>query len=221
MLDEVPSHFSQWAPGQDGARSCEDSDAHVQKVQLEVMRANIHVTHLWLQSIILDQIEALQRSDAAASTPVPDSMVSWTEREDICRPLLHVLHSVSDTSLEPNGHHLVSAFETSETRERWRYHKTSPFRLIRADLFLSCFLQTYETRDVAVSLLTCPFDQQDKVSVRASQHLRQFTATFIAFRWEREDKHHEFAKLGRHRSPSPLNVQNQNTTAHGGYSQKE
>jgi hypothetical protein len=36
-------------------------------------------------------------------------------------------------------------------------------------------LQTYKVRDVAVSLLTCPFESYEEASKRASEYLRDFT----------------------------------------------
>ncbi|KAH7025703.1 uncharacterized protein B0I36DRAFT_293333 [Microdochium trichocladiopsis] len=75
-------------------------------IQRESIRANIHVTHLWLQSALLDQIDALQQQQ---QQPViaTTGHVSWDEREDICRQLLHTVHSISFSGLEANGLSLV------------------------------------------------------------------------------------------------------------------
>ena len=81
MLDTIPRELRQWP-----------SLSHSTK-QIASIRANLHVTHLWLQSILLDQLEGEQ--------------VQWAEREDISRQLLHVLHNIPHESLEPNGLHLV------------------------------------------------------------------------------------------------------------------
>lgn len=77
MLDSIPQDLRQWGT----------ASGH-----LATIRANLHVTHLWLQSILFDQLE----------------QVEWAEREDISRQLLHVLHSIPHQNLEPNGLHLVS-----------------------------------------------------------------------------------------------------------------
>ena len=105
MLDDLPRQLRQWAGGDDDDAlygSCPDQ-ARIVKAQFASMRANIHVTHLWLQSIIRDQMDALLFGQP---TP-PDPKLTWSEREDICRQLLHVLHGIPQIHLEPNGLHLV------------------------------------------------------------------------------------------------------------------
>lgn len=122
MLDCIPQELRQWGTGE-GKFAC--------------MRANLHVTHLWLQSILLDQVEN----------------VEWAEREDIARQLLHVLHGIPQESLEPNGLHLVSFPNVASL--------LTP--------------KTYKVRDVAVSLLACPFEPHEEPARRASEYLREFT----------------------------------------------
>lgn len=86
--------------------------------QHEIMRANIHVTHLWLQSLLLEQVDVVVQegvigssSAAAAAEEVSASLkANWAEREDICRQMLHLLHSIPYVYLEPNGLYLVSLF---------------------------------------------------------------------------------------------------------------
>ena len=79
MLDGIPQELRQW---------------HSAQGQLATIHVNLHVTHLWLQSILLDQLER----------------VTWSEREDISRQLLHVLLRTPHANLEANGLHLVSHF---------------------------------------------------------------------------------------------------------------
>lgn len=84
--------------------------------QHEIMRANIHVTHLWLQSLLLEQVDVIVQegvignaSAAAGAEEVSASLkANWAEREDICRQMLHLLHSIPYVYLEPNGLYLVS-----------------------------------------------------------------------------------------------------------------
>lgn len=85
--------------------------------QHEIMRANIHVTHLWLQSLLLEQVDVIVQegvignsSAAAGAEEVSASLkANWAEREDICRQMLHLLHSIPYVYLEPNGLYLVSS----------------------------------------------------------------------------------------------------------------
>lgn len=84
--------------------------------QLEIMRANIHVTHLWLQSLLLEQVDVVVQESVvggAGGTAGPEEVsaslkANWAEREDICRQMLHLLHSIPYVYLEPNGLYLVS-----------------------------------------------------------------------------------------------------------------
>ncbi|GJC92017.1 quinate utilization pathway activator [Colletotrichum higginsianum] len=124
----------------------------VMRGQAEVMRANIHVTHLWLQSLLLEKVEVVIQESAlgnpssgvgaaAAAEEVSEALrENWAEREDICRQMLHLLHSIPYVYLEPNGLYL-----------------------------------TYKVRDVAVTLLNCPFQPHERPARRAVEYMRDFT----------------------------------------------
>lgn len=114
MLDGVAPELRPWTTGTDGSSwlSAEERErGRILDSQFTSMRANIHVTNLWLQTAILDQIDALllgeSRRPSAAGFLEYDPRATWSEREDICRQLLHILHSIPDINLEANGHHLV------------------------------------------------------------------------------------------------------------------
>lgn len=105
MLDKCPLRLQPWAP------NCETiindtASSRVLDLQMETLRANIHVTHIWLQCMILDKIDGLRLNNP--SLPNPDPKANWYKREEIARQMLHVLHSFSDEPLEPNGYHTVS-----------------------------------------------------------------------------------------------------------------
>ncbi|KAG9195801.1 beta-glucosidase [Alternaria panax] len=90
-LDDAPRPFRQYALTEF------DTAPHiVSSSQLGTLRANIHVTHLWLQSMLLDQLDLLNSPEQ-----------HWHEREDISTQLLHVLHNTPQAEIEPNGLHLV------------------------------------------------------------------------------------------------------------------
>lgn len=114
MLDDAPGPLRQWnRPSPPNSR------------QHEIMRANLHVTNLWLQCLIMDKIEyALQAcsDNSTSSSVLVDATIEemrpgneclsgvqrrWAERDFICCQLLHVLHSLTYEYLEPNGLYLV------------------------------------------------------------------------------------------------------------------
>lgn len=103
MLDKCPPRLQPWAPS--GTTIDSTPSSRVLDTQMETLRANIHVTHLWLQCMILDKIDGLRLKNPTLSRPDPKA--AWPEREEIARQMLHVLHSFSDEPLEPNGYHTV------------------------------------------------------------------------------------------------------------------
>lgn len=105
MLDKCPPRLQPWAPNCDTATH-ESASLRVSNLQMEIVRANIHITHLWLQCMVLDRLDALHSNNS--NLPPQDLSKVWTRREDIARQMLHVLHSFSDEPLEPNGYHTVS-----------------------------------------------------------------------------------------------------------------
>jgi hypothetical protein len=105
MLDQCPPRLQPWAPNS-GATLHNITSSSALDAQMEILRANLHVTHLWLQSMILDKIDTLRLNNPAL--PTPDPKVTWSRREEVARQMLHVLHSFSDEPLEPNGYHTVS-----------------------------------------------------------------------------------------------------------------
>jgi len=157
MLDSAPWYLRQW-----GSRSEDDGhdglpvqmDIRERKIlnsQFATLRADIHTTHLWLQSIIMDQADALSLIPNGLSPAWPDgthfgSKFDWFAREDICRQMLLLLCSIPESSLEANGLVLV-----------------------------------YKVRDVAVSLFECPFKEAEQPNnvvgpaTRAKKYLQDFT----------------------------------------------
>jgi hypothetical protein len=140
--------------------------------QHEIMRANIHVTHLWLQSLLLEQVDVVVQEKVTGSTggaagaEVSASLkANWAEREDICRQMLHLLHSIPYVYLEPNGLHLVSCCISLATM---RISATAPQTDNSPD-------QAYKVRDVAVTLLNCPFEAHTRPAHRAVEYMRDFT----------------------------------------------
>lgn len=153
MLDDAPWFLRQW-----GSKVSDDQnnnlpypmqnpDVKFLDAQLATMRADIHTTHLWLQSIIMDQADALSIASISAS-PVDNSAgpkSNWFARENICHQLLLLLWSIPQSSLEALGLYLV-----------------------------------YKVRDVAGTLLSCPFTDTGQPedagpASRAKEYLKAFT----------------------------------------------
>jgi hypothetical protein len=118
------------------------------QLQFSSIRANLHVTHLWLQSLILDQVEAAQ-SHRQRQCPAPDvdqrpedldQRALWIEREKICRQLFFILFNFPPMSLDANGLHLVN-----------------------------------KVRDITASLLACPFHPDDPLSKQAAEYIQHST----------------------------------------------
>ncbi|XEV07579.1 hypothetical protein FSHL1_012866 [Fusarium sambucinum] len=153
-LDGLPAHMRQWGPG-DNYHTLDSNDAqpgafakpHIAHSQAEITRANLHVTHLWLQNFLLDKMDVvLQEMNDRGQPSESDVEITaqlkqnWREREDVARQLLHILHSIPHACLEPNGLYLI-----------------------------------YKVRSVASSLLNCPFMMDRQLSRRASEYIQEFT----------------------------------------------
>lgn len=118
MLDSIIPAYRSWGHRPDSFSQTPNQDTTA-AIQRDAIRANIHATHLWLQSMLLDQIDAaadtatIATPASTASSPpetqaTTPALASWDEREDICRQLLHIIHSTPSLSLEANGSALVS-----------------------------------------------------------------------------------------------------------------
>jgi hypothetical protein len=104
MLDDIPPSFRQYAST---FRERDSGERDLLESQVTTLRSNIHVTHLWLQSVILDQIGAILHNPPESLSISLDAKDFWREREDICRQLLHILQSIPDANHEPNGCYLT------------------------------------------------------------------------------------------------------------------
>ncbi|CRK16043.1 hypothetical protein BN1723_002221 [Verticillium longisporum] len=140
MLDDLPASRDEFGKNVDSPE--------VAHAQLEITRANLHFTHLWLQNYLLENIDLIlqqQVSDANVTSDTASASAAlranWASREDICRQMLHLLHSIQQVHIEPNGLYLA-----------------------------------YKVRDVAVALLYCPFEAHEGPSRRAAEYMRDFTS---------------------------------------------
>lgn len=143
-LEHIPMIFRPWAHTAD-----DEVSEHRTSSRNASMRVNIHATHLWLQSLLLDQLEAAQLQQAPIELASPadyELLISqrrwvWLKREDIARQLFFLLNSSSPLSMEVNGLHLA-----------------------------------YKVRDIAASFLACPFGEDEPEARRAAEYIQQFTS---------------------------------------------
>ncbi|CAH0046305.1 unnamed protein product [Clonostachys solani] len=150
--DEVsmasPASFQQSPPASYQAIDMNEDYVNSLPGQFEIMRANLHGTHLWLQSALLDQIDIIlqdmsKRPDLSQSERdchLAALKASWSEREDVCRQMLHLVHSMPHAHIEPNGLYFA-----------------------------------YKVRDVGVALLNCPFEAYEPPARRATEYMHDFT----------------------------------------------
>lgn len=155
-LDNMPPEFDEWtSTGNNTAHHLnrgEQADPITIR-QFEILRANIRVTHLWLQSVIFEDIVSLATDGIinvkdnkdrtpGAQTQKPSDITLrglWDDRENICRQLLQVLYNISHENLEPNGASLV-----------------------------------HKIRVVAATLIDCPFELQGSIARQAHSYIQAF-----------------------------------------------
>ncbi|OJJ67992.1 hypothetical protein ASPBRDRAFT_58568 [Aspergillus brasiliensis CBS 101740] len=149
LLEDIPPLLRPWQPSGEAIANNGGSIGVAETTQSHFasMRANLHVTHLWLQSLLVDQLEAVQAHKPEPSLippnhiqPMVDAKSLWLQREELCRQLFCILYSLPQINLEANGLHLA-----------------------------------YKVRDIAAGLLVCPFHPAGPEAERAAEYLRQST----------------------------------------------
>ena len=165
VVDDLPPELQPW---RDDVTSIPPTATHphassshsaIRNAQFEAMRANIHATHLWAQSVLTERLISLNHPHSSNSTmgmamttsphhhnhqqsvPISESSAKyiWSLREEICQSLLRVLYNIRQSNLEPNGGVLV-----------------------------------YKIRQVASTLLDCPFEERSDIAQRASDYISEF-----------------------------------------------
>ncbi|PCG90186.1 Transcription factor [Penicillium occitanis (nom. inval.)] len=107
-LDGAPWYLRQWAPRELGEDVSRDKE-----FQIGLLRADIHTTHLWLQTCVLDHLEHLKPAPGALSPPFPQEVLhlvacsQWEQREEVCRQMLQVLSLTPHVYLEILGIYLI------------------------------------------------------------------------------------------------------------------
>ena len=96
IVYEFPQELQGYSPVEDASKEFISSTPH-----LDIMKANIHITRLYLMSSILE-------SSTSSNSPTHATIVAiWNERETICRQLLDVVRYCPLQTLESNGTSMV------------------------------------------------------------------------------------------------------------------
>ncbi|KAH6715720.1 hypothetical protein BKA61DRAFT_478470 [Leptodontidium sp. MPI-SDFR-AT-0119] len=157
VLDGVAPQLRPWKMASVGESNLEQplesTGEGLKSVQLESLRADLHVTHLWLQSIIIEEIAALKKSLSVVLDP-DQLRTLWNERQDICHRMLHVLHGISISRLEPNGNHLTHKIrDVAVTLLGSPFESTNPITK-RANEYLQEFIHILSCLDDSDSMST-------------------------------------------------------------------
>ena len=101
VLDTISSRLAPWQHGsaEGSSNNATNDDAQTKSDQLESIRANLHVTQLWARSLIFERLSTATTTSSSNS----NELNLWSERENSCEQLLHILYNMKRKSLEPNG----------------------------------------------------------------------------------------------------------------------
>jgi len=72
--------------------------------QIETVRANMHVEHLWMQNVLIERLSMASKTEVEGALGPKEI---WEMREEVCRKLLAVLDGIEEEFIEPNGHALI------------------------------------------------------------------------------------------------------------------
>lgn len=83
--------------------------------QLQTMKANLYVTHLWAQNLLVEQMRTMSESNLYGKTLSLMDDLCWTTQERVGHQLLDLLRTLPRTDLLHNGSILVSLVECCST----------------------------------------------------------------------------------------------------------
>jgi len=104
VVNDIPGVLRDLTPGNPSSLSSRPFD---------IMKANIHITKLYLQSVILERCSTLFQEPTSPGVSVSgyeyisSSDELWRSREDICRQLLSILNIYPVETLEFHGTSMV------------------------------------------------------------------------------------------------------------------
>ncbi|KAH6672147.1 hypothetical protein B0J14DRAFT_67975 [Halenospora varia] len=107
IINDLPPSLRDLSPPQHPRNESESTYTR----QFQIMKANIHITRLYLQSSILESFTSAPAPTSSSSidpgTPSKGANQLWQSREDICRQLLEILNYCPLQTLESNGSSMV------------------------------------------------------------------------------------------------------------------
>lgn len=110
--------------------------------QFDIMKVNIHITKLFLQSVILERCSTILRTAGGCDeTLYTASDDLWKSREGICRQLLEILNFCPEETLESHGTSMVVKIRGQFSEDRHLYFCSTESRAspIRHDKCLKMF----------------------------------------------------------------------------------
>ncbi|KAH7128544.1 hypothetical protein B0J11DRAFT_273589 [Dendryphion nanum] len=101
ILDYLPSELSPWPDRRNDTTSPISDNTRFQ--QYEIVRADVHVTHLWAQHLLLERLTFLCQTENGRCCNKMNLEQVWNMKEEVSRQLLHLLKSISPIHLQANG----------------------------------------------------------------------------------------------------------------------
>lgn len=90
-------------------------DSELLDSQLDTMKANLHVTHLWAQNLLVEQMRASSEGNLSGRALMLMDELCWSTQERVGRRLLNLLHTLPRINLLANGLVLVSLAQRPRT----------------------------------------------------------------------------------------------------------
>ncbi|KAH7357278.1 hypothetical protein BKA65DRAFT_592751 [Rhexocercosporidium sp. MPI-PUGE-AT-0058] len=93
-------------PEQTSAKYRPSPNPKGKEIQIEILRVNMHIEHLWMQHVLIDRLKLASMTMTEAEGGLGRRQL-WEMMEDVYLRLLAFLEGVTHMSLAPNGHLLV------------------------------------------------------------------------------------------------------------------
>lgn len=147
VLDDISPQMALWQGEWTGSDSANTSEASIiRSDQIESLRANLQVTRLWVRSLIFERLLAIyQAATAGTATAMPTELSRSHERE-----------------------------HWSEREDTCEQLLAVLYNIKQKNLEPNGITLTYKIRQVAATLLDCPFEEHTSISRRARLYIERF-----------------------------------------------